>query len=90
MIALAVWGVDSKPMLGVAQRSAETDDSLDFLIPQRKVSGDTVAVLKLRVTGNLVMSCGTRIFFGRLDERPTDALPLQVGFHVPALDECHW
>jgi hypothetical protein len=54
------------------------------------VSGDTVGVIKFGVTGNLVMSCGAGMSFGCLNERSPDALPLQLGFYVPALDEWHW
>ena len=54
------------------------------------MSGDTVGVLQLRIAGNLVMARGTRICFGGFDERSPDALPLEVMFDVPALDEWHW
>jgi hypothetical protein len=72
------------------ERSTKTDDPFDFLVPQRQVSSETVGVLELGVTGHLMVSGGTRVGFGGLDERSPDASPLQGRFHVPALDEWHW
>jgi hypothetical protein len=74
----------------VAQRSTKTDDPFDFLVPQRQVRSDTIGVPKLSIAAHLMVSRGTRVRFGGLDERSPDASPLQGGLHVPALDEWHW
>jgi hypothetical protein len=77
-------------MLGVAQRSAETDHTLDFLVPQRVVRGNAVGVLKFRVAGYLIMAHRARSRFGRLDKRSPDASPLKGRLNMPALDEGNW
>ena len=72
------------------QGSAKTHYPFDFLVPQGQMSRDAVGVSELGVAGNLVVSSGTRVTFGGLDERSADAPSLQGGLHVPALDERHW
>src|SRR5437870_5523201 len=76
--------------LSVAQRSTETSDPLDFLVPQCQVSSDAGGVLELRVTCNLMMSLGAHVCLGGVDERSPDASSLKSRFHVPAFDEWHW
>jgi hypothetical protein len=58
-----------------------------LLVPHCGVRGDTVSVLELRITGNLVMSRGARTCFGGFNQRPPDAMSPQCRFDVPALDE---
>jgi hypothetical protein len=57
-----------------------------LLVPHGDVRGDTVGVLELRITGNLMMSRSARTCFGGFNQRPPDAMSPQCRFDVPALE----
>ena len=70
-------------MLTIAKRSAKAHHPLDFIETQPSVSGDAGRIVELSIAGNLLMTSSLCVRHGRAHERPTNALPLTLGFYVP-------